>query len=69
MASEKALIKLMSSRQRLWSPAELCAELSIPVCGLSRLIHKARKCGSQIRYEYGAHTAYTSKYWVVEMEG
>ncbi|HDY7840652.1 hypothetical protein BOO25_18770 [Vibrio navarrensis] len=66
MASEKALIKLMSSRQRLWSPAELCAELGIPACGLGRLIQKARKRGSPIRYEYGEHTAYTSKYWVRE---
>ncbi|MBY7924730.1 hypothetical protein KW453_20985 [Vibrio fluvialis] len=66
MANERDLICLMSSRKRLWSPAEICEELGIHVCSLVLLVNAARKAGADVQCEFGEHTANTSKYWLLE---
>ncbi|BBM66331.1 hypothetical protein VA249_29770 [Vibrio alfacsensis] len=69
MASEKQLVAVMTSRQRLWSPRELCDELGIHVCDLVRLIRKARSAGIHVGHESGTLTGSSSKYWLVEGKG
>lgn len=66
MASEKDLVSLMTSHKRAWTPAMLREALGVSVCELVRLINRARKSGAPIRCEYGEHTKFTNKYFLVE---
>ncbi|MDN3611339.1 hypothetical protein ACODM8_19575 [Vibrio ostreicida] len=66
MTNNQALVALMTSRQRLWSPAELCAGLNLDVCDLVRVIKTARQSGVNVCHQSNAQTHYTSKYWLAE---
>ncbi len=66
MASEKQLISVMASRQKLWSPGELCGALNIHVCELVRLVRRAREAGEPVHHESSELTGYSSKFWLAE---
>ncbi len=66
MASEKQLVLVMASKQKLWSPAELCNALNVHVCELVRLVRRARESGQPVRYESSELTGFSSKFWLSE---